>query len=69
VGIVEDGKYFNLAAPSEPAMFLPILQSPSSSAWLVIRSPGSDRDPSQVAAAIRSKVRALDAAIPDYIQP
>jgi predicted permease len=69
IGIVEDGKYFNLAAPPEPAMFLPILQSPSSSTWLVIRSPGSDHDPSQVAAAIRSKLRGLDAALPTYIQP
>ena len=69
VGIVEDGKYFNLAAPPEPAMFLPILQSPSASTWLVIRSPGSDRDPSQVAAAIRSKLRGLDPALPTYIQP
>ncbi len=69
VGIVEDGKYFNLAADPEPAMFLPILQSPSSESWLVIRSAGSDRDPSQVAAAIRGKLHELDAGLPVYIQP
>ena len=38
VGIVEDGKYFNLAEDPQPAMFLPILQSPSSVSWLVVRS-------------------------------
>jgi predicted permease len=69
VGIVEDGKYFNLAADPEPAMFLPILQSPSSQSWLVIRSAGSDRDTSQVAAAIRGKLHELDAGLPVYIQP
>ena len=69
VGVVEDGKYFNLAAPPEPAMFLPILQSPSSESWLVVRSAGSDRDPSQVAAAMRGKLRDLDASLPVYIQP
>ena len=69
VGIVEDGKYFNLAAAPEPAMFLPILQSPSSDSWLVIRSAGSERDPTQVAAAIRSKLHELDAGLPVYIQP
>ena len=62
VGIVEDGKYFNLAADPEPAMFLPILQSPSSESWLVIRSAGSDRDPTQVAAAIRGKLHELEPA-------
>ena len=50
-------------------MFLPILQSPSSQTWLVVRSAGSDRDPSQVAAAIRSKLHELDAGLPVYIQP
>jgi predicted permease len=69
VGIVEDGKYFNLAENPQPAMFLPILQSPSSQTWLVIRSAGSDRDPSRVASGIRSKLRELDAGLPVYIQP
>jgi predicted permease len=68
VGIVEDGKYFNLAADPEPAMFLPILQWPSSQTWLVIRSASSDRDPQQVAAAIGSNLHELDAGLPVYIQ-
>ena len=66
MGIVEDGKYFNLAEDPQPAMFLPILQSPSSVSWLVVRS---GRDPQQVAAAIRNKLRELDAGLPLYIQP
>jgi predicted permease len=69
VGVVEDGKYFNLAAPPEAAMFLPILQSPASESWLVVRSASSERDLAQVAAAIRSKLRDLDAGLPVYIQP
>ena len=66
VGIVEDGKYFNLAERPQPAMFLPILQSPSSQSWLVVRS---NRDPQQVAAAIKSKLHGLDAGLPVYIHP
>jgi predicted permease len=66
VGIVEDGKYFNLAEAPQPAMFLPILQSPSTETWLVVRS---DRDPQQLVAAMRSKLQKLDAGLPVYIQP
>ncbi len=65
VGIVEDGKYGSLTEDPQPAMFLPILQSPSSSTWLVVRS---NRDPQQLAAAIRSTLRQLDAGLPFYIQ-
>jgi predicted permease len=65
VGIAEDGKYNGLAENPTPAMFLPILQSPSSSTWLVVRS---DRDPQQLGAAIRSRLRQLDAGLPVYIQ-
>jgi predicted permease len=65
VGIVEDGKYGSLTEDPTPAMFLPILQSPSSSTWLVVRS---DRDPQQLGAAIRSSLRDLDAGLPVKIQ-
>ena len=66
VGIVEDGKYtVNLTEDPQPAMFLPILQSPSSETWLVVRS---NRDPQQLAAAIRSTLRDLDAGLPSFIQ-
>jgi len=65
VGIVEDGKYLNLTEATRPAIFLPILQSPSSATWLVIRS---ERDPQQVAAAVRGTMRNLDAGLPLYLQ-
>jgi predicted permease len=66
VGIVEDGKYTTkISEDAQPAMFLPILQSPTSSTWLVVRS---DRDPQQVAAAVRSTVKDLDSGLPVYIQ-
>ena len=61
VGIVEDGKYLSLTENPQPAMFLPFLQSPPSWTTLVVRS---DRDPQQLAAAIRSTLRDLDAGLP-----
>ena len=66
VGIVEDGKYDRVTEDPQPAMFLPILQSPSTSTYLAVRSNG---DPAQVAAAVRSSVQALDAGLPLYIGP
>jgi predicted permease len=65
VGIVEDGKYGSLTEDPVPAMFLPILQSPSSSTWLVVRS---DLDPQQLGPAIRGTLRQLDAALPVKLQ-
>ena len=65
VGIVEDGKYNSLTENPRPVMFLPILQSPSSSTWLVIRS---SRDPQQLALAMRNKLRDVDAGLPFFIQ-
>jgi len=61
VGVVEDGKYSSLAEDPQPAMFLPVLQSPSPQTTLVVRS---DRDQQQLVAAIRSKVRELDRGLP-----
>jgi predicted permease len=61
VGIVEDGKYKTLAEEQKPAMFLPILQSPNSATWLVVRSNG---DPQQIAAAMDSRLRELDPGLP-----
>jgi predicted permease len=66
VGIVEDGKYLSLAEEPQPAMFLPFLQAPSSVTCLVIRS---DRDPQQLAAAMRSTLQDLDAGLPFTIGP
>ena len=61
VGVVEDGKYLSLTEEQQPAIFLPSLQSPSSQSYLVVRS---HRDPQQLAAAMRSKLRELDTGLP-----
>jgi predicted permease len=66
VGIVEDGKYSSLTEDPQPALFLPILQSPSSQTYLAVRS---DRNPAQLSAAIRTAVRNLDAGLPLYMGP
>jgi predicted permease len=60
VGIVEDGKYGSATEPPQPAMFLPILQSPATDAWLVLRSRS---EPRQTAQAIRNKLHGLDPAL------
>jgi len=62
---VEDGKYGSLTEDPQPAMFLPVLQWPSTSTYLVVRS---GRDPQQLAAAIRTTLRQLDAGLPVFIQ-
>jgi len=65
VGIVENGKYGDITEDPRPAMFFPILQSPSSGTTLVVRS---NRDPAQLAAAMRATLRDLDPALPPYIE-
>jgi predicted permease len=66
VGLVEDGKYVNLTEDQQPAMFLPLLQSPASWIWLVVRS---SRDPQQLAAAMRSVLRDIDPGMVLAIRP
>jgi len=65
VGVAEDGKYASLTEDPKPAMFLSLLQWPSNSGFLVVRSSG---DPNQVELAIRSRLRQFDAAVPVFIQ-
>jgi predicted permease len=65
VGIAEDGKYNSLTEDPVPVMFLPILQSPSTSTQLVVRSR---RDPQLLGAAMRSTLRQLDAGMPLEIE-
>lgn len=66
VGIVEDGKYTaNIAEAPQPAMFLPILQSPSDRSWMIVRS---QRDPQQLSTAIRGALRQVDAGLPSFMQ-
>jgi len=66
VGVVENGKYLNLAEDQKSALFLSILQEPTSQTWLVVRS---NSDPQQLVAAIRDKLHSLDAGLPLYIEP
>jgi ABC-type antimicrobial peptide transport system permease subunit len=61
VGIAENGKYDHLTEDPKPTMFLPILQSPSSQSWFIVRS---SRDPQQLAADVRNALRSVDAALP-----
>jgi ABC-type antimicrobial peptide transport system permease subunit len=66
VGLVEDGKYVNLTEDQQPAMFFPLLQSPASWIWLVVRS---NRDREQLAAAMRSVLRDIDPGMVMAIRP
>ena len=61
VGIAEDGRYASLTEDPQPAMFLPVLQWPTSLTTLVVRS---NRDPQQLTAAITRTMRSVDAGLP-----
>ena len=65
VGVVEDGKYLHLTEDPQPAVFLPILQAPMSETALVVRS---NRDPQQLAGAIRTALHGLDSGLPVFIE-
>jgi predicted permease len=80
VGIAEQGKYHSLTEDPQPALFLPILQSPSSETWMVVRSSAprssemssngmnSSNDAQQLAPAIRNTLRDLDLFLLVYLQ-
>jgi predicted permease len=61
VGVVEDGKYETLTEAPRPSYFRPVLQSPTSYTWFVMRSKG---EPGQLAAGARATLGKLDAAMP-----
>jgi predicted permease len=65
VGMAEDGKYGTLTEDPQPAMFLPIAQSPSTETFLVVRS---NREPGQLASALRSTLSEVDRGLPSSIQ-
>jgi len=65
VGVVESGKYNSVTEDPTAAMFLPMLQSPFSSTWLVVRC---NRDALQIGPVIRSTLHNVDSSIPIYIQ-
>jgi predicted permease len=65
VGVAEDGKYSTLTEDPHPAMFLPVLQFPSNSSWMVVRST---HDPQQLGTAIRNTLHQMDAGLPVTIE-
>jgi predicted permease len=65
VGMAEDGKYGTLTEDPQPAMFLPIAQSPSTATFLVVRS---NREPGELASALRSTLSEVDRGLPSSIQ-
>ena len=66
VGVTVDGKYTTYVAEDrQAAIFLSLDQTSSGEVSLVVRS---GRDARQLAAAVRGKLRDLDAAMPVYIE-
>jgi predicted permease len=65
VGIAQNGKYGRLTEEPQSAMFLPILQWPSNSAWMVVRSAETS---APLGSMIRSTLRHIDAGLPVVIE-
>jgi predicted permease len=65
VGVAEDGKYSTLTEDPHPAMFLPLLQWPSVTSWMVVRS---SRDSQQLGITIRRALHQVDAGIPVEVE-
>jgi predicted permease len=61
VGIVEDGKYRTLSEDPQPAMFLSILQFPSTWTWLIVRTK---QDAQELAPTLEQTLRSLDPSLP-----
>lgn len=61
IGIVEDGKYKTLSEEPQAAMFLPMLQSPSTWTWMIVRT---ERDPQALAPVVEQTLRDLDPELP-----
>jgi len=66
VGIVEDGKYRTLSEDPQAAMFLSILQSPSTWTWMIVRT---DRNAQDLAPVLEQTLRGLDPGLPLTINP
>ncbi|HZC42574.1 MAG TPA: FtsX-like permease family protein, partial [Acidobacteriaceae bacterium] len=61
IGVVEDGKYVSVSEDPTPALFVPIDQSGSEQICLLVRS---DRDGTQLPAAVHDVIRRLDPNLP-----
>jgi predicted permease len=64
VGVVEQGKYFNLTEDQKPAMFFPLSQDTPSDFYLVVRSQMLRAD---VAPALQRIIRSTDPNLPYHI--
>jgi predicted permease len=65
IGIVENGKYGTVTEDQQAATFVPLLQAPSSSTWMIARTTG---DLAQLGAAMNARVRELDRGLPVFMQ-
>lgn len=65
VGVTEDGKYGTLTEDPQSAIFLPILQWPGNSQWIVVRAT---ENPQQIAPAIKAALQHLDPGLPVNIE-
>jgi predicted permease len=61
IGVTVPGKYGTLTEEPQAAMFLPILQWPGNSQWMVVRASG---DPRQLGPALISTLHRLDPSLP-----
>ena len=66
VGIVEDGKYRTISEDPQAAMFQPILQSPTTWTWMIVRS---NRNVQDLAPELERMLHGLDASLPLVINP
>jgi len=64
VGIVEDGKYFNLAEDQKPAMFLPLSQDTHSNFFLAVRSQMLRNE---IAPSLQRLINGIDPSLPYHI--
>ena len=60
-GVVEDVKYFGLADPSEPSLYLPVSQAPFRRMSFVLRTTA---DPESLMATVRREIQAVDPTVP-----
>jgi len=65
VGVTENGKYGTLTEDPEPAMFLPLLQWPGNTQWIVARAT---QNPQQIAPAIKNALHQLDPELPINVE-
>jgi predicted permease len=61
VGVVEDVKYFGLAEPSVPSLYLPVAQAPFRRMSFTLRTAA---EPEALMATVREVVREADPAVP-----